>query len=316
MRTIEPPRAPVWMWRAMAARALPAENRRFNRDPITTVEYRLDIDYAGDRLREHRLDVLRPIDAGGPLPVYVYFHGGGWTSGDKAPLTKYCASQAAAGMVVVNANYRMAPRVGMREMLADATAVVRWVRSRIGAYGGDPDRLVLGGDSAGGQIAALTTALSLRPELAAHHGVSPTVEAADIRGLVQHSSLADLSVVFRRGFVMSHGFVRMLLPGGGRGITGNRLERAARYLSPVEWLDGGCPPTFVTSSVRDFLYDASVNLVGRLSAQGVAVDALLLGPEARGARHTWQQDPALPESQTVYRRLAAFVDRVAQPRVA
>ena len=46
----------------------------------------------------------------GALPVYVYFHGGGWTSGDKASLTKYCASQAEGGMVVVNVNYRKAPR--------------------------------------------------------------------------------------------------------------------------------------------------------------------------------------------------------------
>ena len=46
------------------------------------------------------------VDHSGALPVYVYFHGGGWTSGDKASLTKYCA---AGGVVVVNVNYRTAP---------------------------------------------------------------------------------------------------------------------------------------------------------------------------------------------------------------
>src|SRR5215217_1042213 len=88
----------------------PAESRRLNAAPIRTVSYTRDLAYAADRHAEHRLDVLVPdgARAGDALPVYVYFHGGGWTSGDKAAVTKYSASQAVAGMVVVNANYRRA----------------------------------------------------------------------------------------------------------------------------------------------------------------------------------------------------------------
>ena len=80
-------RVPVWVWRALMAQVRPGERRRFNRDPIDSVDYHLDIDYVGDGIRQHRLDVIVPHDATAPLPVYVYFHGGGWTSGDKAPLT-------------------------------------------------------------------------------------------------------------------------------------------------------------------------------------------------------------------------------------
>mgnify|MGYP003562964317 CR=1 FL=1 len=81
----------------------PRELRRFNLNPITEVDYTTDVDYVGDGIRPHRLDVIVPRGAVGPMPVYVYFHGGGWTSGDKAPLTRYCASQALGGMIVVNA---------------------------------------------------------------------------------------------------------------------------------------------------------------------------------------------------------------------
>ena len=143
----------------------------------------------------------------------MYFHGGGWTSGDKASLTKYCASQAEGGMVVVNVNYRKAPRFQMAHVLADANAALAWVRQNIAGYGGDASRIVLGGDSAGGQIAALVTAASFRPELARHHGLTPAVPASDFKGLVQHCSVVDFSVFFDKGFVLSLNFIRMLLPG-------------------------------------------------------------------------------------------------------
>ena len=225
-----------------------SENSRFNVDPITGVEYFHDIDFVGDGIRAHRLDVIIPSPDGGAgtagagtagassdsppgaLPVYVYFHGGGWTSGDKASLTKYCASQAEGGMVVVNVNYRKAPRFQMAHVLADANAALAWVRQNIAGYGGDASRIVLGGDSAGGQIAALLTAASFQPELARHHGLTPAVPASDFKGLVQHCSVVDFSVFFEKGFVLSLNFIRMLLPGlhpGGRkgGIRGG-LRRA------------------------------------------------------------------------------------------
>ncbi len=57
-------------------------------------------------------------------------------------------------MVAVNVNYRRAPRFRMAHVLQDANAALGWVREHIADYGGDPARIVLGGDSAGGQIAA------------------------------------------------------------------------------------------------------------------------------------------------------------------
>ena len=164
--------------------------------------------------------------------MYVYFHGGGWTSGDKASLTKYCASQAEGGMVVVNVNYRKAPRFQMAHVLADANAALAWVRQNIAGYGGDGSRIVLGGDSAGGQIAALLTAASFRPELARHHGLTPAVPASDFKGLVQHCSVVDFSVFFEKGFVLSLNFIRMLLPGLH---SGGQEPRHRRRPAPRPW---------------------------------------------------------------------------------
>ncbi len=284
------------------AHLAPGELRRFSADPIGTIDYTFDIDYVGDGMREHRLDVLRPVDAAGPLPVYVYFHGGGWTSGDKAPLTRYCASQA-HGMVVVNVNYRRAPRFQMEHMLRDANQALAWVREHAREIGGDEHSIVLGGDSAGGQISALLAAAMSRPELAEHYSLAPAVPARSIRGLVQHCSVSDFSVIFEKGFVLGLGFVRMLLPGRGRG---QHLERAARFLSPIEWIDRTYPPVLVTTSRRDYLYRANLNFIAALREHGVGVETLVDDE----ALHTWQQDSRHPASAEVYRRLQQFVGRV------
>ncbi|MGY3318690.1 alpha/beta hydrolase [Arthrobacter sp. TE12232] len=342
-------RVPVWTWRVLMRCVRASETARFNADPITGVAYVHDIDFVGDGIRAHRLDVISPSPAGGTaaadatapgesgavLPVYVYFHGGGWTSGDKSSLTKYCASQAEGGMVVVNVNYRKAPRFHMAHVLADANAALAWVRQNIAGYGGDASRLVLGGDSAGGQVAALLTAASFRPELARHHGLLPAVPASDFKGLVQHCSVVDFSVFFEKGFVLSLNFVSMLLPalrsGGQNAGIGGRLRRGlgglfglgygtghlealrkgAGFLSPIEWLDSRFPPVFVTTSERDFFYAANVNFIARLREHSVPVDSLIYGWDNSNTEHTWQQNFRYPESQEVYRRLHAFVRKVA-----
>ena len=290
------------MWRALMAHLGPRELRRFNIDPITEVDYTIDVDYVGDGIRHHRLDVIVPRGAEEQLPVYVYFHGGGWTSGDKAPLTRYCASQALGGMIVVNANYRMAPRATMQHMMQDGTAVLAWVAANIASYGGDPDRVILGGDSAGGQLSALLAAAATGPTLAEHYGVRQP--GATIRGVVQHCSAVDFSVMFERGFILSLDFVRMLLP---RRDTSLPLRRAARYLSPIEWVEPTFPPTFVTTSHKDPFYRANLNFIARLLRQGVPVESHI----DEVADHTWQQDSHHPGSPAVYERLQAFVRRVA-----
>ena len=327
-------RVPVWTWRVLMHSVKASENARFNVDPITGVEYFHDIDFVGDGVRAHRLDVITPQLPGstaadgptaagtgppGALPVYVYFHGGGWTSGDKTSLTKYCASQAEGGMVVVNVNYRKAPRFHMAHVLSDANAALAWVRQNIAGYGGDGSRLVLGGDSAGGQIAALLTAASFRPELARHHGITPAIPASHFKGLVQHCSVVDFSVFFEKGFVLSLNFIRMLLPGlrFSSRFTGSgagrieALRKGAGFLSPIEWLDSRFPPVFVTTSERDFFYAANLNFIARLREHSVPVDSLIYDWYSSNTEHTWQQDFRYPESQEVYRRLHAFVRKVA-----
>jgi acetyl esterase len=91
----------------------------------------------------------------GPAPTVVFFHGGGWVAGDLETHDRQARWLALdLGAVVVSVDYRRPPEVRFPGAFEDAFAAVRDVASRIGSFGGDAKRLGVGGDSAGGNLAA------------------------------------------------------------------------------------------------------------------------------------------------------------------
>ncbi|MGE5659530.1 MAG: alpha/beta hydrolase [Actinomycetota bacterium] len=89
------------------------------------------------------------------LPILVYFHGGGWVLGDLDIADPICRSLAADGRcIVVSVDYRLAPENKFPAALEDAYAAIQWVAENGGALGGDRAKIGVGGDSAGGNLAA------------------------------------------------------------------------------------------------------------------------------------------------------------------
>lgn len=96
------------------------------------------------------------LSASGTAPVLVWFHGGGWVIGDIETHDSLCRSLAnAAQVAVVSVDYRLAPEHPFPAALDDALASVRWVAANAAKLGVDPNRLAVGGDSAGGNLAAI-----------------------------------------------------------------------------------------------------------------------------------------------------------------
>ena len=103
------------------------------------------------------LDVFQPINtsANAAHPVVIFFHGGGWAKGSRDTYGFAGRAFASEGFVTVVAGYRLVPEGRFPVFMEDAAAAVRWTRANIASLGGDPDRIVLAGHSAGAHIALL-----------------------------------------------------------------------------------------------------------------------------------------------------------------
>jgi arylformamidase len=111
-----------------------------------------DIPY-GDQARQV-LDVYSRPGAK-DLPVIFWIHGGGWQAGDKSDVQVKPKVLVEKGFVFVSTNYRLLPGVEMATIVRDVAKAVRWVHDHAAKYGGDPNRLLIMGHSAGAQLAAL-----------------------------------------------------------------------------------------------------------------------------------------------------------------
>ncbi len=117
-------------------------------------EVKRDIRYAEPGHERHVLDVYSPRDAKN-LPVVFWIHGGGWQTGDKSSVQLKPQAFMDKGFVFVSTNYRLLPSVEMATIFRDVAKSLRWVHDHIAEHGGDPQRLLVMGHSAGAQLAAL-----------------------------------------------------------------------------------------------------------------------------------------------------------------
>lgn len=102
-------------------------------------------------------DVVVPVGEG-PFPVLVYLHGGGWICGSPASHRKLGYRFAEAGFLVLNVDYRMAPEHPFPVPFDDCVQALRWAGKEATRWNGDPTRLAVGGDSAGGNLSAAAAA--------------------------------------------------------------------------------------------------------------------------------------------------------------
>lgn len=112
-----------------------------------------DLDYAGDGIVRHKLDLMLPESTTGPLPLVVWIHGGAWQGGSKEGAR--AAYLSGRGFVVASINYRLTDAGPFPIQIADCRAAIRWLRANAAAYHIDPDRIGVWGGSAGGHLVAL-----------------------------------------------------------------------------------------------------------------------------------------------------------------
>ena len=127
-----------------------------------------DIQYGPDPV-ENKLDVYRPKNTQGKIPVIVSVHGGGWVYGDKELYQFYGMTLAQRGFAVVNFTYRLAPEVKFPAPLEDTNNVISWMYENQEEYGLDMEHVFMVGDSAGGHLCGLYSAICTNPEYAVYY---------------------------------------------------------------------------------------------------------------------------------------------------
>jgi len=156
-----------WADRSAAARA--------------TLPARLDIAYGSDP--GERLDVFPTAAA--RAPVLVYIHGGYWRALDKRDASFIAPPFVAAGALVVVTNYALCPAASIDEIVRQQRAALAWVWRQAAAHGGDPERIVVAGHSAGGHLAAMMLATDWP-------GVDPALPADLVKGALSLSGVFEL----------------------------------------------------------------------------------------------------------------------------
>ena len=172
-----------------------------------------------------------------PLPAVVFFFGGGWTGGSPTQFEPQSRHLAARGMVAIVADYRVKSRQDAKpaDCVSDAKACVRWVRANAVRLGIAPDRIAVGGGSAGGHLAAAVATL-------------PGLDtAADDKSV---SCLPNALLLFNPGTVMAP-FPGLDLKGFGAGLDKARFGCEPTEISPIHHVRKGLPPTIIFHGKTD-----------------------------------------------------------------
>ena len=210
-----------------------------------------------------RLRIYRPHSGAKSLPVVINFHGGGWVQGNPEQ-SEWAMSRIAVGVeaVVVSVAYRLAPEHLFPAAVNDCWAATVWIHEHAAELGGDPDRLAVMGDSAGGNLAAVT-ALKARdagsPILRAQILVYPGTEMYDIWPSELRN--AEAPVLTSRNM---HAYARIYL-GDDYGTEDFRA-------SPIRAQSHrGVAPALIQTAEFDPLLDNGARYADKLRADGVDV---------------------------------------------
>jgi acetyl esterase len=207
---------------------------------------------------------IEPAGRSAPQPALVYFFGGGWTLGQIETCDGICRTLAnATGCVVIAAGYRLAPEHKFPVAVHDCYDAVRWVAEHAEELGVDADRLAVGGDSAGGNLAAAVTLLARQrggPPLAAQLLVYPnTCYDADTPSLAESD---DPSMFNRRSVAWYWGH-----------YLNSPEDGSDPLASPLLAADhAGLPPALVITAEYDPLRDEGEQYAHRLQAAGVPTE--------------------------------------------
>jgi acetyl esterase/lipase len=218
------------------------------------------------------------------LPLVVYVHGGGWTSGHSRQagafedFPKVLASLAARGYVVASLNYRLGAEARFPAPIQDVKAAIRWLHAHAQSYRIDPTRSGIWGGSAGGHLAALAATSCNVAILEPPADTSPRVTAPSTAVAKPGDDCVQSAVIWYGVFdfapIASQPPIRQLLGCAVEACSGSLVQKA----SPISYVNSSTPPMLLIAGDNDKVVnpDQSRHFDQALQSAGIAVKMLLL----------------------------------------
>ena len=212
--------------------------------------------------------IYRPeTEEQGPLPVLVYHHGGGWIFASIAShdrVSRLIANEAK--VIVVTVDYRLSPEHRYPAASDDGEDAFLWARANAASFGGDPARVGVGGDSAGGHV---SINIAQRQLAAGKPGPTAMLLFYPGAGLPQDDPSYRL---FGRGYALDSAFIEFILPRVFEDYGPDRHVEADEYMDPASAPSlKSLPPTIIATAGFDILRDSGRRFAERLQADGVPV---------------------------------------------
>jgi acetyl esterase/lipase len=228
------------------------------------------------------LDLMVPAGSAAPVPLVIWIHGGGWSSGSRLPIPANVSSLCGHGFAVASIDYRFSTVARWPAQIQDCKGAVRWLRAHAASYGIDPGRFGAWGASAGGQLAAMlgtsgdigtevigNARVDLEGTVGGNAGISSRVQAVvDWYGAVDFLQMRYFPTPDAPDHDGSNSAESKLI--GGPIQDNPELSATA---SPLTYASPDDPPFLVMHGTADNLYPfhQSRLLVDALTAQGVPV---------------------------------------------
>lgn len=225
--------------------------------------------------RDTTYDVFYPSEVSGTdrvLPTIVWIHGGGFIAGSKDHVANYLRILASKGYTTIGIDYALAPRRTYPTPIRQANIALGHISRNAKRLHVDPARMFIAGDSAGAQIAAQLSLVISEPRYASDMGITPTIEARQLRGVILHCGFYDPPRLGLIGGIVGR-FVDTALWSyfGNRNTVG---DRRLRQFLLADNLTSNYPPTFISVGNADILSSQSRALAGSARRLGISVDAL------------------------------------------
>jgi len=267
----------------------------------TTYEVSSDIVYHTAGGYDLTLDLYVPAQPEGPVPVLVYYHGGGWVIGDRISASLLTLPYLEKGFAVANVTYRLGEQALAPAAVVDALCALRWVVRNAEERGLDPDRVVTSGHSAGGHLALIVAMLPPDSDFANECTSIPelfdntldTVRPAAVVNWFGITDVNDLLVEPHRALYAEQWI-------GGQ-LNGAEIARA---VSPLTYVRAGLPPILTIHGDADTVvpYEHAVRLKEALEAVGGANQLVTVPGGGHGGF-------SLDQDASHYDRIWAFLEQ-------